>query len=248
MRFTFVLMLVIFSGTRVQAQKDTADKIFAFKITSYINRLTDSSVIVQVQKPATVPVIIKEKQLATLFHNYSTGKTFDTAMIGWGRCQLIKSDFYYFGLLLKKGQQASGGDLLYLKAKLPLVYDGLLFKVMRHAVSFTTVFGDDFMNSNALFTNTQKDELRLLDSMVNDIQFTGKAMQEQMPGQNQLIAEGAFKGKKVFDAMQAAKRTDLEQFLKYMIARPKIYAGNNWKVSEIFATWMAEGAPAAEEN
>lgn len=247
-RLSFVLSLIIFSSSRLQAQKDSVEKIFAFKITGYIKTLTDSSTVVQVIKPPSLPVHIREKQLATLFHCYKTGEKLDTAMIGWGRCQLIKGEYYYFAIKHSKIQQPSEGDLVYVLLKLPFVYNGLLLNVMNHAMQFTNVYEEPFTNSNAIFTNTKKNELDLLDSMVNDIQYTGTAMQQQMPHLNQIVTGGIYNGKKLLDAMQAVKRTELELFLKYITARPKNYAGNTWKLSEIFATWMNSATPTVIEN
>ena len=48
--------------------------------------------------------------------------------------------------------------------------------------------------------------------------------------------------------MLFAKRSELELFLKYIIARPKNYAGNSWKISEIFATWIDGGTPTVVEH
>ena len=183
-----------------------------------------------------------------LHHCYKNGTKPDTAMIGWGRCDLIKSEYYYFGIRLQKMQQPSEGDLIYMKLKVPYLYDGLLLNVMNHAIEFTNVYGQNFMNRNAIFTNTKKDELNILDSMVSDIQFTGGAMLQQMPEQNQLVTEGIYKGKKIFESMQTVKRSELELFLKYVTARPKNYAGNTWKISETFATWIAGGTPTVVEN
>jgi hypothetical protein len=48
--------------------------------------------------------------------------------------------------------------------------------------------------------------------------------------------------------MQAVTRNELESFLKYVIARPKKYAGNKWKISELFATWATSGTPVVVEH
>lgn len=248
MRFTFFLLCLVFSSNQLHAQKDSADKIFAFKITGYIKSQNDSITIVQVLKPASLPVAIMDMQLAVLHHCYKTGTPLDTAMIGWGRCSLIKGEYYYFGIRLKKTQQASEGDLLYAKVKVPHVYDGLLLNVMNHAIGFTNVYGENLVSTNTVFTNTKNDELKLLDSMVRDIRFTGSEMLKQMPDYNKPVKGGIYHGKKLFDAMQAVTRSELELFLKYIIARPKNYAGNNWKISEIFATWMDGATPTVVEN
>lgn len=247
MRIIFLLLVLCFS-TKLKAQKEGTEKLVAFKITDYIKTLTDSSVVVQVYKQASYPVAIPEKQLGVLHHCYKNGETLDTSMIGWGRCQLIKSEYYYFGLHLKKGQQPAAGDIIYVKVKVPYVHDGLLLNVLNHAVELTDVYGKNFLNKEAVFTNSKKDEATILDSMVSDIRYTGGAMLEQIPAQNQLLKGGLYDGKKLFESMQSVKRNELELFLKYMQARPKMYAGNTWKLSEIFATWMAGGTPTVVEN
>jgi hypothetical protein len=248
LRLPFLLLILLSGSSPLLAQKDSVEKIFAFKITGYIKPLTDSSVAVQVLKPASFPAVIKDNQLGVLYHCYETGSELDTAMVGWGRCNLIKGDYYYFGIRLKKMQQPSEGSIIYLRVKIPYVHDGLLLNVMNHAIQFTNVFGDNFMNSNSIFTNTKKDEQNILDSMLSDIRYTANAMFQQMPQQNQLIKEGIYKGQKLFTAMLYAKQNELELFLKYIMARPKNYAGNNWKISEIFATWIVGGTPTVVEN
>lgn len=217
-----VIFLFLILNNQLKAQKDSIEKIFAFKITDYIKPLTDSTSAVQVFKSTSFPVAINDKQLGVLNHCYKTGIKLDTAMIGWGRCNLIKGEYYYFGIRLKKMQQPAEGDLLYLQAKVAYVYDGLLLNVMNHALQFINVYGLPFMKSNAMF--------------------------QQMPEQNQIIKDGIYKGEKLFTAMLFAKRSELELFLKYIIARPKNYAGNSWKISEIFATWIDGGTPTVVEH
>jgi hypothetical protein len=243
-----IFFMLFLNSNQLPAQKDSVEKIVAFKITGYIKPLTDSSSAVQVLKPASFPVAIGDKQLGVLYHAYKSGAALDTAMIGWGRCNLIKGEYYYFGIRIKRNQQPSEGDIIYIRAKVPYLYDGLLLNVMNHAIKITNVFGDNFMNSNAIFTNTKKDEENILDSMLSDIRYTANAMFQQMPEQNQIIKDGIYKGQKLFTAMLFAKRNELELFLKYITARPKNYAGNNWKISEIFATWIAGGTPTVVEN
>lgn len=240
-RIAFIYLL-LFATVTGKAQY-TQEKLIAFKITDYMKPLSDSVTVVQVLMPASFPVAIPEKQLGVLYHCYKTGVPMDTAMIGWGRCNLIKGDYYYFGVHLQKKQQPAEGDIIYLMLKIPFVYDGHLLKVMNHAIVFTSVYGEPFMKPEAVFTNARPDEESILDSMVKDIRFTGSAMQQQIPEQNQPIAKGMYKGKKLFEAMESVQRSDLEAFLKYLVARPKNYAGNKWKISEVFATWMSEGAP-----
>jgi hypothetical protein len=248
MRRIIVLLTVLILSKGLCAQTVTADKVFAFKITGYIQQLNDSITLVQVVMPDAWPVSIGEKQLGVLKHCYKKGVELDTAMIGWGRCQLIKGDYYYFAIHLSKNQHIEAGDLLYTKITTQVMYNGRLLDVMKHAVELTRVTDVKFLFSADIFTLTREKEAALLDSMIADIHYTGSVMEQQMPEQNQPVKGGLYDGKKLFTAMQAATRAELEQFLNYIIARPKKYAGNTWKISEIFATWMVSETPVVVGN
>ena len=248
MRKIIFLLFLTSCSVQSNAQNDSIENIVAFKITDYMKPLDDSTMLVQVVKPESLPLDIKLQQLGTMLHCYKTGVKLDTASIGWGRCQLIKGEYYYFSMHINTSQQPSAGDLLYVKLRMPYVYNGLLLGVMNRAMQFNNVYDEPFMTDNAVFTNTKKNELDLLDSMVSDIRFTGKEILKQMPEQNKVLNAGIYSGKKLFDAMQGAKRSELESFLKYIAARPKNYAGNDWKISEIYATWMSGGTPTVVED
>jgi hypothetical protein len=243
MRKPILLLAVLVATTSLQAQVDSLEKVVAYKITDYMQRLNDSTVIVQVQLPDAWPAPIQDKQLGLLKHCFQQGTTLDTATIGWGRCQLIKGDYCYFALHLYKNQQPTAGDLLYTRTQVPVAHDGLLLSVMSHAINFTDVQATPFLRHQYIFSVTRDQETALLDSMVSDIRYTGNAMLQQMPEQNQLMDDGIYKGQKLFDAMQAVTRSQLIDFLTYVKARPTKYAGHSWKVSETFATWMVSGTP-----
>jgi hypothetical protein len=248
MRRIAVSVIVLFCCTTLQAQLMPVEKVFAFKITDYIKQLNDSISLVQVVKPGSWPITIIEKQLGVLKHCSKKGIELDTASIGWGRCQLIKGEYYYFAIHLYKNQQIKEGDLLYTKLTTQVIYNGRLVDVMKHAVELTRVTDEKFLQPEDMFTINRQKEQALLDSMIADIHYTGSVMMQQIPDQNQLIKGGIYDGKKLFTAMQAATRAELEQFLNYIIARPSIYAGNTWKISEIFATWMVSETPRVIEN
>jgi hypothetical protein len=247
MRFLLALLVSIaFYGTSA-AQAGTVEKIFAFPITDYMQQPNDSLAIVQVVQQDAWPVLLKDKQLGILRPLQQVGGAKDTGRIGWGRCHLIKGDYYYFGIRLDKGRQPKAGDLLYTKVNAPVLHDGILLDMMRHAIEFTDVSSNKFLFSSSLFTQTAQQEVAVLDSMVADIRYTGKAMLEQMPDQNQVIKGGLYDGQKLFVAMQGATRSELTSFLKYIVARPTLYAGHTWKISETFATWMVSETPRVAE-
>ncbi len=240
-------ILVLFFFINGFSQKDSVEVLFAYRITNYTVKLNDSVTIVQVNKPGSLPVSINDNQMGILKHRYEIGNL-DTNLIGWGRCNLIKGDYYYFSIRKYSNEEPGEGDLLYTKCKTLPFYKSLLFDINSHSISLTTVYEDQFYHAADLFQlNAQKEKV-LLDSMVADIRFTGTAMKKQMPDQNQLVKGGLFDGKKIFEAMEATSRKELEEFLKYVIARPVKYAGNTWKLSEIFATWVTSKSPQVITN
>ena len=66
---------------------------------------------------------------------------------------------------------------------------------------------------------------------------------ENEPSLNQVIITGDYVGKKTLAVMADCNTDDIRKFLEFVIARPRSYAGKEWKVSEIFATWLINGAP-----
>lgn len=240
-------ILVLFLFLSSFSQKDSVEVLFAYRITDYQVKLNDSVTVVQINLPDALPLSINDKQLGILKHRYLNG-TLDTNLIGWGRCQLIKGSYYYFAINKYHEEEPEQGDLLYTKCKTPVYYKSLLFDINRHAINLTAVDESQFYHSAELFQLDQQKEKALFDSMVADIRFTGSTMKKQMPGQNQLVQGGLFNGKKLFDAMEIITRKELEEFFKYIVARPERYAGNTWKLSEIFATWMVSKSPQVIAN
>ena len=241
---TIIILFLIINSL---AQKDSVDVMVAFRITDYLVKLNDSVTIVQVNLPDAWPVSIQDKQMGILKHRFENG-ALDTALIGWGRCNLIKGNYYYFTITKYGKQEPKQGNLLYTKCKTPSYYTSPLFDINRHAINLTDVYENQFYHSADIFLLDRQKEKKILDSMIADIKFTGTAMKKQIPENNVLVSGGMFDGKKVFDVMETINRKELEEFLKYLVARPQNYAGNNWKLSEIFATWIVSKAPQVIQN
>jgi hypothetical protein len=240
-------LAILFFFSNSFSQTDSFEVMFAYKVTDYTVALNDSVTIVQVNLPPAWPASIRDKQLGILKHRYENGDI-DSTTIGWGKCNLIKGGYYYFTIRKNNGQVPKQGDLLYTNCKTISYYKSSLFDLTRHAIDLTDVYENQFYHSMDVFSlNTQKEKI-ILDSMVADIRFTGNAMKKQMPEQNQSVVGGLFNGKKLFDAMETTTTKELVEFLKYMVARPQNYAGNTWKLSEVYATWVASKSPLVIQN
>lgn len=84
--------------------------------------------------------------------------------------------------------------------------------------------------------------------MITDIRYTGTYFLENAPEMNQPISSGSFKGKKLLELMKDCQKKYLLDFFGYIQARPRLYAGRDWKLAEIFATWLNAGAPAVIQS
>lgn len=214
----------------------------AFPITDYVMDLNDSTFLVQLYLPKGPQ--LREKEMGLLQGRYND-KPADTGRLGGGRCQLIKKDYYYFSISHKTGaRKPVAGDLLYVMQPSTSAYRKLLGKLATHYIELDNVYDEPFYDRDAILTTwTAENEKAAIDSMVNDVHFTGDYFLKNNPDQNILITSGDYTGKKVLDVMIKATAKDLTDFLSYLTVRPALYAGRQWKVTEVFATWLTNGAP-----
>ncbi len=240
-KITFLLALII-SALVSNAQPGENQWVRALPITDYITPLSDTVKLVQVHFPDNS--IIKEKQLGLLKAVYKTSKE-DVVEKGVGRCNLIKGEYYYFTIDISKTKlQPEAGDLLYMNLPKPSSYINQLVKVAAHYIELTDVYETPFYDRYSIFNSwTEKEERAVLDSMVKDIVFTGDYFNTNSPENDVLVTSGPYKDKKAFSLMMKSNVKMLADFLDYIIARPALYAGRSWKISEIFATWLTSGAP-----
>lgn len=233
---------------QTNTNKNSGNELFAFTITDYIVPLSDNLIIVQVKIPTGSNVQIENVQMGLLRRNYANDNK-DTAAIGWGKCHLIKGDYYYFSMhLYNNNKKPQPNDLLLTRAKCSAVYKGKIFGLVKNAIYFEHTTGGNFFDFYTPLTASEKSEKSIVDSLVADIQFTGRQMIQQKDAQDMTISGGMFNGKKLFSAMMDVTANNVTDFLDYVLARPQKYAGNTWKISETFATWMTSGTPTVKRN
>ncbi|MBL0146667.1 MAG: hypothetical protein IPP48_13940 [Chitinophagaceae bacterium] len=232
-----VTLIAFLCLVNANAQTNNAD-VFIFPITNYITAANDSITVVQVEMPNST-FVLEEKQMGLVKHNFSNNKT-DTANIGWGRCQLIKGNYYYFGIrLYNKSIKPVASDLLYTKFNYPAKYKGRLYNLVKKAVYFERVTEGKFYDFETPLSLTETNEQSIIDSLVADIKFTGKAMKAQMD--EQTIKGGIFDGKQLFETMQVITADNVKDFIDYVIVRPSKYAGHTWKISKLLQPgWLVK--------
>jgi hypothetical protein len=238
----FLLLSFLVMSVRAHSQTDTTKWLRAFPITDYIVSLNDTVKVVQVEMPDGLT--IKQEQLGLLYGVYATSAA-DAVEKGYGKCYLIKGDYFYFPIRNNKsGKEIKKGDLIYAFMDKTAIHYGQIPQLAAHFIRLLNVYDSALYDRYIIFNQwTEREEQQLVDSMVADIQFTGTYFLQNNPDMDVVIKTGDYKGRSTLKTMIACKPADVRDFLDYIIARPRNYAGREWKISEIFATWLAEGAP-----
>lgn len=240
------LLLSFFLTTFTNAQNDTSQILRAFPVTDYMVDLNDTTKLLQLEMPEGLT--LKNKQLGLIYGVYKTSRD-EAVQKGYGQCQLIKGQYYYFAISHNtSGLDIKKGDLLYTFMEKTPVYQGRCINLAAHFIRLLDVTDQPFYDRYFVFNKwTKDDEKDLIDTLTRDIRFTGDYFLKNDPSMNQLIKSGDYKGKMLLEFMSTCKNEDVESFLDYMIARPRLYAGGEWKIAEIFATWLSEGAPKVRD-
>lgn len=243
MKSTLALLFIsCFLSGPAKAQPDSIVWLRSFPITDYIVPLNDTTYVVQLEMPEGTT--LKENQFGVVYGMYRNSRA-DVVQKGYGRCHLIKGNYYYFSIgHNKSGIGLQGGDLLYVEIEKPAIYYGRFPQLAGHFIRLTDVYDQPLYDRYLIYNSwTLFKERAIIDSVIKDIRFTGDYFLQNDPGQNVPIKSGDYAGKKVLEVMSLCNATDVEDFLDYVLARPRNYAGHDWKVAEIFATWLSEGAP-----
>lgn len=243
----YALLALFFFQQQSVAQTNAAKIRRGFPITSYMVALNDTTQLLQIELPEGIKM--EEKQVGIVQGVYRGDKN-DTIRKGIGRCQLIKGNFNYFGIKqLSPDIKFIEGDLIYTMMPKTDIYDGQIPKLAGEFILLQDVYENNLYDRYTIFHKWTKEmEDALIDSCVADVRFTGDYFLDQNPDANVLIGSGPYKGKKVFPVMIETTPSMMRDFLSYVIARPRLYAGQSWKISEIFATWLTSGAPVPVSN
>lgn len=238
------IALFLAAAVSASGQTDTSKWLRAFPITGYIMDLNDSVKLVQVELPEGLSFSNKQPGLV---RGVYTSDHSDTVQKGYGRCHLIKGNYYYFTIGNNtSGSRLKAGDLLYTFMDRSGQYYGRVPKLASHFIRLQDIYENNFYDRYTVFENwTKEAEATLLDSMAADTRFTGKYFLENDSSMNQRITKGYYKDRPLLQVMQDCQPSDIQFFIDYIIARPRLYAGRQWKLSEIFATWLVAGAPGA---
>lgn len=243
MRTLFIILLV--SAKTSFGQPDSSQWLRGFPITDYMLVLNDSTMVVQLEMPEELK--LKDKQLGMMFGTYRSSLE-DAVQKGYGRCYLVKGVYHYFAMGHNESKlPLQKGDLVYTFLPKSNIHYERIAKIAGHFIRLQDVYGKPYYDRYNIFLQwTGSDEKAIIDSIAGDIQLTGQYYLANQPSMDQEITKGEYKGQKLLYIMAECQPEDVIKFLDYVIARPRAYAGKEWKTAEIFATWLTNGAPVAK--
>lgn len=199
---------------------------------------------------ADKPAVIKLTANQTFLLQSAWHKEGDSIVtIGAGTVRAINDASIEMIGSLYPGKKIQKGDMAMFLVPLSVPQkDTLFFKLARNDIGFTTVYDSLFYDRNSMLKAPDSYPTHtLLEAMVKDIRITGKEMLAQKNSQDREIPGGIYKGQKLFTMMQKATTDDVFGFLQYVYGRPDKYKAHVWKISETFATWVINGAPAVKK-
>ncbi|MBB2144532.1 CHAT domain-containing protein [Pedobacter sp. LMG 31464] len=139
------------------------------------------------------------------------------------------------------------GDYLVLEINLPINnYNSLFYDLALMQITFTDVSKTPLYSLKQILTKDSKaledsiliksiaDIKEIYDRVKDDESFT--SLRVKMP-------EGRYAGKTTLEVMSKTTKADIIAFLKFVKSYPGKYVGNQYKIAEVFATWVVNKAP-----
>lgn len=161
--------------------------------------------------------------------------------------------FYNYYLQSLEGDEYKVMLCLFIELPDEQLQNELYFNLYQKGLRFTTTQGGqnliDFYYNIYEFRKPWTQN-QIMSDLLEDINMVGNSMIEQKDSQNMLLTgnDNPYAGRMLYDVMSIAMEEDVIEFLKYVNARPYIYMGQPYKISEVFATWLASGAPRVIES
>lgn len=139
------------------------------------------------------------------------------------------------------------GDLVPLEIVSGPLPDRTLFQLSRLAILFTSQDGTPWVLYRDYRSLPDFDfEAARMPLMLNEI--IEMAEQANAVYNSEPLSEGAFAGQTLAEAMRGSSLGDLRDFFAFVKAFPGKYIGQSWKLPEVYATWIINGAPGPEDE
>jgi hypothetical protein len=233
------LMMALFASAQPKGTKNDNRILVGFPIIYQPDQLSNNNWFVLLKKRKGVQPALN--QTYVLRGVYRTALT-DTATIGVGTVEAIQKN-HISALCFPSNGVPQDGDIAFMLIGGIKARKDIFFQLGRYHIELTTVTDSLLYEADEALQqwNLAKTNA-VIKAIQKDLSFTVSAMREQRDNQDKTITTGRFKGRQVFDVMATASTTDIQQFLSFLYAYKHLYWGKQWKASEVYATWLMNGA------
>ncbi|TDG36937.1 tetratricopeptide repeat protein [Pedobacter changchengzhani] len=252
----FILFLFSFSLTAQTAKSPvkTVKKDFNFKV-NYVYQANADTVILLFYNGGKWGV--KKGDQGKIFGTHSTNEP-NRSQKELGYCTVINVIGDTVGVLAKIYPQATSADMVRVGdyATLSITvpdknYYSLFYDLALLQINFLDGFKKPMYDVNYLL---QKDSKTLTDSLLNASIIGIKDIYEMVKEDTSYkslrvkLVNGRYAGRSPLDVMEKVNKDDIMSFLKFVRSYPGKYIGNDWKMAEVFATWVINDAPLNAEE
>ncbi len=133
------------------------------------------------------------------------------------------------------------GDLVIFQIEKEKVDRSIFFDMYRLQIGINDINLSPFYSEEEVLESNGGFQEYIIQKIVEDIIYVAGAMKEQM--EEPMIEGGLYNGTGLFDAMEASTSRNLLSFFLFVKENPQKYIGGDWKVSEIYATWLFSNSP-----
>lgn len=251
----FILVFIVLIGFSVKAQtQKTVAKKINFKI-GYVYNGQKDSVYLFIYEGGKLGV--KVGQQGKVFGVHSSDKPKRSQKeLGYSTVVKVMGDTIIAKTILYKpdipDERVASGDYLTLDVNLPVNnYNSLFYELALMQISFSDASKQPLYPLRKILL---RDSKVLEDSIINQSITDIKSIYDMVKDDASYaslktkITEGRYKGRTTLDVMGKTKKTDILSFLKFVKSYPGKYLGNNYKIAEVFATWVINFAPTNSQE
>lgn len=188
----------------------------------------------------------EEKSGGKVFALTENGQNNRKSFVGVASIQKKKEDKLSLKVTTEKGISLQIGDLIQLPTIVPNEPNTLAYDLFRFRINFLNSYDDKLFNCEEWNTFRAETEMTLIQTLADEVRYYGGEMRGKMP--SQLLQGGKYKDLDMFDAMVRTSADDMRNFLHFIRSYPAHYAGQDWKIAEIYATWLTHNMPEGKSE
>lgn len=186
----------------------------------------------------------EEKAGGKVFALAENGQKNRKTFVGVATIHKQKENSISLKVVTEKGISLQIGDLIQLPTIVENEANTLAYDLFRFRINFLNSYDDKLFDCEEWETYRAESEMALIQTLADEVRYYGGEMRGKMP--SMLLQGGKYKDLDLFDAMVRTSAEDMRSFLHFIRSYPAHYAGQDWKIAEIYVTWLTHNMPQAK--